>query len=80
MTQTVVASLSVALSSGTTDKLEELSHQFIVSSQGDEAQPDNSFVGADLELMREDVNVVICYDSDNELTLQLSRQTANIVL
>ena len=68
----MVASLSVVVSPGTTNELEEYLHQFNADSKGNEAQPHNSLNAADKELTEENVNMLISDDSDNELASQLS--------
>ena len=76
--QTLVAIIHTAVSRGTTNQLDEMSHQFTVIFQGDEAELDNSFEVAIMELLKEDVNMLIRDDSSTELTPQLSRQAANM--
>ena len=49
--QPLVDPMCVAVSSGTTNEVYELSYQCIVSSHGVEAQPDNSFAAAYMELI-----------------------------
>ena len=41
-------------------------HQITLSSRGDETQPENSLDVADIELTKEDINVVISDDADKE--------------
>ena len=76
--QTVAAPTRVAVSSSTTNELEKQSHYFIVRSQGDEAQPDNSLDTHNKEQTKEDVNTLISDDPDKALDPQLSRQAVNI--
>ena len=49
-----------------------------MSSQGNEAQLDNSLEAADTELTKEDVNVAIIDDSNKQIAVKLRRQAANI--
>lgn len=70
----MVVPIRIAMSSGTTNKLDEMSNQLIVSTEGGEAQLDNSLDVTDMELTNEGVND----DWDKKLAPQLIRQAANV--
>ena len=57
-----------------------MTHQFIVSSRGDEVKLNSSLDATDLDLAKNDDNMMIAEDSDKELAPQFSIQAANVEL
>ena len=78
MMQIGVALICVAVSSDITNKIDESSHQFIVSFSGDETLLENSLDPVNMELTEEDVNKLINGASDKEIASHLSRQAAKV--
>ena len=74
----MMAFIRITGSSGKSNKLDKLLHQYSVDSEDTAAKPDNYLEAADMGLTEEYVKMLITDDSNKDLVPHLTSQDSNV--